>query len=93
MLENSTLPGTVRHYSPRHLHRTAYVAVQVSRASGRASVRRTPHRPDVLSGVQVSSLLMTGRLLRPDKSVRDGIGKNKCPSRNDTLRVRIVKSL
>jgi hypothetical protein len=31
-------PGTARHYSPRHLHRTACVAVQVSGAEWEGKV-------------------------------------------------------
>ena len=31
-------PGAARHCSPRHMRRTAYVAVQVSGASGRVGV-------------------------------------------------------
>ena len=33
-----------------------------------------------------SSLQITRGLLRPDKSIRDGIGKNKCHPRNDMMR-------
>ena len=31
--------------------------------------------------------LITRRLLRPDKGVRDDIGKSKCPSRNDAFNI------
>ncbi len=46
-----TPPDTARHIVP-----TLALYASAVCFFGRANVRRTPHRPDVLSGVQVSNL-------------------------------------